>query len=111
MQNRLPPTPPRQSPDSPASSKAGGKLPRMAEKAIGALLAHPTILAASKAIGVNERTLRDWLTQPAFQAAYAKARKAIIDQALASLQAGLIDASESLRRIATNPVADERAQV
>ena len=61
----------------------GEKLSRKQEQAIVALLQHATIRAAAAAVPVNERTLRAWMRDPAFAAAYAQARRELLDVAVA----------------------------
>jgi hypothetical protein len=56
------------------------------EKAIVALLNQPTITAAATQIGVGERTIHTWLSDPMFMAAYRQARRQVVSQALARLQ-------------------------
>ena len=60
----------------------GQKLTRKQEQAIAALLTEPTIEASARKIKVGYRTLKGWLTQPAFQAAYRTARRAVVDEAI-----------------------------
>jgi hypothetical protein len=68
------------------------------EQAITALLEQPTVVDAAAAVGVNERTLRRWLKEPAFQTAYRGARRALVEGAVARLQRGLDKAAETLTR-------------
>jgi hypothetical protein len=60
-------------------------LSRKREEAVAALLAHRT-LAAAEAVGIHERTLREWLRDPAFDAALCEARRRAVDRAVAQLQ-------------------------
>ena len=64
----------------------GAKLTAKQERAITALLSHPTIEAAGEALGVNPATLHRWLQEPAFEAAYRAARREAVGQAIARLQ-------------------------
>jgi hypothetical protein len=64
----------------------GEKLTRKEEQAIAALLTHPTINAAAKAIKVSEATLWRWLQLPAFQRRYRAARAASVAHAIMRLQ-------------------------
>lgn len=52
-----------------------GKSARQREQAIAALLERPTITEAARAVGIGEKTLRRWLAEPEFQAAYRDARE------------------------------------
>ncbi len=64
----------------------GDKFSRKQEGAIAALIQYPTILQAAEAAGISEKTLRVWIKEPAFAAAYREARKALVDDALKTLQ-------------------------
>lgn len=83
------------------------------ERAISALLTSPTITAAATACGVGESTLRKWLRQPKFSAAYADARKAVLTQVIGGLVSATADALTALRRNLTcgQPGAEVRAAV
>jgi hypothetical protein len=63
----------------------GDKLSRKQEQAIAALLAQPTIEAAARAANVAERTLKGWLVLPEFAAAYARARREVLERTVARL--------------------------
>ena len=65
---------------------SGDNLTRRQEAAIAALLAAPTIAAAAEQAKVAERTLRGWLKEPVFQAAYRVARREAFEQSAATLQ-------------------------
>ena len=52
------------------SNGHGEKLTRKQEQAVAALLEQPTVLRAATVAGVSERTLRLWLKDPGFKAAY-----------------------------------------
>jgi hypothetical protein len=64
----------------------GEKLGRKKEAAIAALLTCPTIVKAAEKVGVAERTLRDWMAQPAFARAYRRARAQVVEHAVGVLQ-------------------------
>ena len=91
----------------------GEKLPRKEEQAIAALLAHPTLPEAAAACSTSEATLRRWLQQPAFRAAYREARRQVLEVAVAGLQQAASEAAEALRRNLTcgQPGAEIRAAV
>ena len=59
---------------------------RKQDTAIGALLSQPTILAAAESVGVGESTLRRWLKDRDFLAAYRAARREAVSQAVGHLQ-------------------------
>jgi hypothetical protein len=63
----------------------GEKLTRKQEQAIAALLCQPTIAAAAKQAKVSEATLRRWLGDPAFKAAYAAARCEVLERTVVLL--------------------------
>src|SRR5262245_53350225 len=63
----------------------GSKLGHKQEAAIAALLSEPTISAAAAKVPVAERTLKEWLTDPAFQRAYREARQSILDRVVVRL--------------------------
>jgi len=64
----------------------GAKLKRKQEAAILALLSHPTLDAAARAIGVVPNTLLRWQQDPEFDKAYRTARRAAFGQGTARLQ-------------------------
>ena len=67
------------------SNGHGEKLTRKQEQAVAALLEQPTVLRAATVAGVSERTLRLWLKDPGFRAAYGAARRQLLEHALARL--------------------------
>jgi hypothetical protein len=73
------------------------------QKAVAALLAHPTILAAAAAIGVGESTLRRWLDSPHFAAAYRQARRQLVEQTIARLQQLGHKAAAALEAVLDDP--------
>lgn len=62
------------------------------EKIMAALLANPTIRAASQACGVSETQIYARLRNPAFKARYQDARQELLAGATRALQAHLADA-------------------
>jgi hypothetical protein len=64
----------------------GTKFGRKMEPAIAALLTRPNIEDAARVAGVGEKTLRRWLQEPVFRAAYRKARRDVVGQTTARLQ-------------------------
>jgi hypothetical protein len=91
----------------------GAKLGRRREDAIAALLTQPTVKAAAAQAGVNEKTLRAWLKQPAFRAQYQAARLAVLEGCVAQLLAAGADAVAKLRELlkSRNPHAAARAAI
>ena len=74
----------------------GGKRRRQ-EEAIAALLQCRTVAEAAAAAHLSEATLRRWLQQPAFAAAYKAARREALDQALVLVRETAGDAVATLR--------------
>ena len=62
------------------------KLTPKQEKAIVALLTHPTVEAAAAVLNISPATIYRWLQDPAFDAAYRQARREAVRQAIARLQ-------------------------
>jgi hypothetical protein len=90
------------------------KLGRKMEAAVAALLAEPNHRAAAARAGVAESTLHRWLRdEPGFAAAYRSARRAVVEHAVAQLQALTGDAVARLRANLTcgTPHAEIRAAV
>ena len=81
------------------------------DQAIAALLSERTIAAAAKKAQVSERTLYTWLDDPAFAEAYRKARREVVQQAIARLQQASGDAVNALRSIARNTKAPMSVRV
>jgi hypothetical protein len=76
---------------------AGGKQHLM-QQALAALLSTPTLADAARVAGISERTLRYWLKRPKFLAAYRRARRQLVEAAVARLQQIAWEAAEALRR-------------
>ena len=76
-------------------------LTRRQERAIGALLVSNTLYEAARRADVPVRTLRRWMRQPEFVAAYQEAlgrvREATINQAQAVLRVALSAAAKDCR--------------
>ncbi len=84
-------------PDELAPKQAAG---------LAALMAGETIRAAADGLGVDERTVRRWLAEPGFKAAFAEARRALVDDAVLALQRAAVRAVAVL---ADNLDADKAA--
>jgi hypothetical protein len=80
------------------SAGHGEKGDRLQEQAVAALLTHPSIGAAAESIGVSDKTLRDWLKEPAFKCVYRDARRQVVEGAIARLQQATGKAVETLER-------------
>jgi hypothetical protein len=79
--------------------------------AIVALVNEPTIRKAAEVCGVGERTLYTWLDQPAFQAAYRKARREAFAQAMGLVHKYAPLAVGTLATIASDKSAPHSARV
>ena len=64
----------------------GEKLSRNQERAIAALLIHPTMTNAAAAAGISEVTLWRWSRIPEFKEQYRLARREAVSQAVGHLQ-------------------------
>jgi transposase-like protein len=84
------------------SAAGNDRFDRLAPAAIASLLSLPTVEAAAKRIGVNERTLRRWLDRPDFQAQLRAARDQTLQHALNLLNGAAVGAVEVLKGIAGN---------
>jgi len=69
------------------------------EKAVVALVSHPTIKEAAAQAGVNETTLWRWLQKEEFRAAYKEARRTAVQQAIARAQVNTSEAMKVLREV------------
>lgn len=77
----------------------GSNMTRKQEQAIAALLTLPTVKAAAKEAGVTDQTLRTWLADPEFLAAYRAARRQILEHAVAHVQQATGEAVKTLRQL------------
>jgi hypothetical protein len=82
------------------------------EKAILALLTAPSVEAAAKQAGVSHTTLYRWLQEDiAFQNAYRKARKQVVDQGIAQIQQAVGEAVNALLEVLHDPLSSGSAKV
>ena len=77
----------------------GEKKSRKEEQLIGALLGHPTIEAAARAVGISDATAWCWMQDPEFAKQYREARRAAMSHATARLQEAAGEAVECLREV------------
>jgi hypothetical protein len=84
----------------------GDKLDRLQEQALVALLEKPTIGEAAAAVGVNEKTLRAWLKDPTFAAAYRQTRRELVETAVGRIQAATGTAVDTLLAVAKSGAKD-----
>jgi hypothetical protein len=89
----------------------GQKLSRKEEAAISALLTQGTLAEAASLAGIGEATLRRWLQRDHFQAAYRRARRETVSQAVAHLQRVSGEAVETLRSIMQDDQKPSSARV
>src|SRR5207247_1202445 len=71
---------------------------RKREQAIAALLEKPTITEAAQVVGLSERTIRRWLSDPRFAADDRLARRQVVEVAIGGLQQATAEAVAALRR-------------
>lgn len=83
----------------------GAKIERKREDAIAALLTQPTVAAAAAAIGIGEKTLRRWLQDRGFQAAYHEARREAFGRAVGRAQQAADQAIAVLIELMKDPKA------
>jgi hypothetical protein len=81
------------------------------DRAIQALLEHPTIEKAAAAIGVSSVTLWRWMQQPDFQARLRAARRQAYSQTVARLQQASSAAVGTLLRVMTDQGAPAASRV
>jgi hypothetical protein len=81
----------------------GSILGRKQEAAIAALLTQRNVEEAARAAGSGTRTLLRWLKLPEFEAAYLKARREAVSQAIARLQQATGAAGATMLKLMTDP--------
>ena len=81
------------------------------ELILSALLANPTIRAASQACGVSETQIRARLKQPAFKERYDRARREMLEQCAAYIQGIVAEAIQKMRDIMNDPDASHQVQL
>lgn len=78
------------------------------QKALLALLTSPTREKAAAAAGITSKTLRGYLSDPAFQTEYKKAFSALVEDATRQAQQAISPALSTLRGVMED--TDENAQ-
>jgi hypothetical protein len=63
-----------------------GQLTGRQAAVLAALIEAPSVRAAAATCKVSERTIRRWLAEPAFLAAYRAARRQVVEEAVALIQ-------------------------
>ncbi len=69
------------------------------QKALLALLTHPTKEQAAAAAGITPKTLRSYLADPAFRAEYRKAFSSLVEDATRQAQQAIAPALSTLREV------------
>jgi len=89
----------------------GEKLSRRREVALAALLTSPSVTAAAEAVGVSEKTLRNWLHEVSFAGEYRARRREVVEHAVGVLQRAAAFAAGTLDRNMTcgAPAVEVRA--
>jgi hypothetical protein len=77
----------------------GEKKTRKAEQFIAALLAHPSIEAAAKSVGIGTATAWRWMKDPKFTQEYRNVRREAMRHTTARLQEAAREAVECLREV------------
>ncbi len=81
----------------------GAKFGRKKEEAIAALLSQRSIEEAARAANIGYKTLLRWLEIPEFRAAYRRARREAVQQAVARLQQATGAAGLTVLKLMTDP--------
>lgn len=81
----------------------GEKLSRKQDQVITALVTCASITEAAAQCGLADVTLRRWLKQEPFQAAYREARRAVVQHAITQVQRATGEAVETLRTVMRTP--------
>jgi hypothetical protein len=86
----------------------GGSKKHRREQAIAALLSEPTVEAAATTSGVSYRTLKGWLRQSAFRAAYLRARQEVLDGTISKVVSASVRAVDVLAAALDAPRISDR---
>jgi DNA-binding transcriptional MerR regulator len=89
----------------------GEKLSRKQDQVITALVTCASIPEAAAQCGLADVTLRRWLKQESFQAAYREARRAVVQHAITQVQRATGEAVETLRSVMQDAEAPASAKV
>ena len=89
----------------------GQKMTRNMELTIAALLANPTIQAAAKSAGVSVASINRWMKLETFRDAYQAARREVVRNAIAHIQAVMAEAVTTLTSVMTDSEAPPSARV
>lgn len=97
-------------PAGTAAEPTPGLTPQQ-DKAIEAILQQPTLARAAMAVGVHERTLRRWLTEPLFGEAVRAARRVAYGHAIGLVQFYASVAVAALVKVVNDPAAPTNCRV
>jgi transposase-like protein len=89
----------------------GSKSARQRDEAIEALLTHRSIDEAARAVGIAPNTLRRWMKEPDFDAAYREARRERNSQWNARLQGASPAVASALIKLALGPSTPEATRL
>ena len=89
----------------------GQKLTRKQEQAVASLLRQPTITAAADDAGVSDSTLRRWMRDDVFAAAYSTARAQLVTDTIGAIQRSGTRAILTLHEIMGDADAPASARV
>jgi hypothetical protein len=94
-----------------ATKQSGDELSGKQSKVLALLVSGATIEAAAKAGAINPATIHQWLKRPQFVESYKAARRDVVTQATASLQAACGEAVSTLRAVASDIDAPASSRV
>lgn len=81
------------------------------EKAMAALLSSDTQTEAAKKAGITERTLRNYLADPAFREEYQRRKRQLVSDATRQIQSSYKSAIKALREIVESDRASEGGKI
>jgi hypothetical protein len=94
-----------------ATNPCAEELTGKQSKVIALLVSGATIEAAAHKSAVNPATVHAWLKKPHFADGYRNARRSVVTQATASLQAACSDAVSTLLAVASDASAPASSRV
>jgi transposase len=92
-------------------TRAEEKIGTRKEAAVLALLTTRSIEEAARMADVPPRTLYRWLKEPAFEAAYRRAKRTAVGQATARLQQGSAAAVTTMLKLMVDPAVPASARL
>ncbi len=94
-----------------AQKPDGDELTGKQSKVLALLVSGATIESAAKGGATNAATIHSWLKRPDFAAAYRAARRVVVAQATATLQAACSEAVSTLRAVSSDIDAPASSRV